>query len=200
MARLVVHPLRDTWVTPNHLTTLRLTLGLLAGAAFAAGTSRANYVGAALFVASMLLDRADGELARMTGQMSPGGHRYDLIADATSNAWAFVGIGVGLRHGGLGWWALPTGLVAGASVTAVLWLVLRTEAARGLRAAELGSFHGFDPDDAMIVVPVAVALGLAQPLLLAALVGAPLFALWLAFRLRARREAGARWPGRPGAR
>jgi phosphatidylglycerophosphate synthase len=165
--------------------------------AFAVGAPGWSAAGSGLFVVSMLLDRADGELARLTGRMSPGGHRYDLIADTTANAWAFVGIGVGLRGSGLGWWAVPMGLVAGASVAAVLWLVLRTEAARGPRAAELRAFHGFDLDDAMIVVPIAVGLDVAKPLLVASLVGAPVFAAWLAWRLRAGRGAVAGSSARP---
>lgn len=41
---------------------------------------------------------ADGELARPSGKMSRGRHLYDLIADGTSNAAVFIGIGVGLSQ------------------------------------------------------------------------------------------------------
>jgi phosphatidylglycerophosphate synthase len=181
-------------VTPNHVTTARLALGLAAGAAFAVGRGPWLAVGSVVFLASMLLDRADGELARLTGRMSRAGHRYDLVADATSNAWAFVGLGIGQRDGPLGAWAVPAGLAAGVGVAAALGLVLRREAVAGPRAAELAPAWGFDADDAMLVVPVAVLLGGALPLLVGAAIGAPVFAGWLAWRLRARPA------GRPGAR
>jgi hypothetical protein len=55
----------------------------------------------------------------------------------------------------------------------------------GARAAELRLARGFDPDDTMLIVPIAAMLGLLEPLLVAACAGAPLFALvayWLRWR------------------
>ena len=46
---------------------------------------------------SLLLDRADGELARQTGRSSLGGYRYDLVCDCIGNIVAFIGLGIGLR-------------------------------------------------------------------------------------------------------
>jgi archaetidylinositol phosphate synthase len=129
----------------------------------------------------MLLDRADGDLARLTGRTSPGGHTYDLIADSLSNALFFVGLGVGLRDGDQGLWAVPMGLLAGGAVAAILWMVMRIEETKGARAAELGGFAGFDPDDAILIAPVAIWWGMSEGLLLAAAVGAPAFALFFAW-------------------
>lgn len=185
----LVRPLARTPVRPNHLTTLRLAGGFAAAGCFAVGTSGWSAAGAGLFMLSMLLDRADGDLARLTGRTSPFGHRYDLIADAVSNAVAFVGIGIGLRGSELlGAWAPPLGVLAGLGVATVLWAVMRIEEAGGARAAEIGGIAGFDPDDAMLAVPIAVLLGWSQGLLIAAAVGAPVFALvflWL-FRRKLR--------------
>ncbi|MCH8834893.1 MAG: CDP-alcohol phosphatidyltransferase family protein, partial [Proteobacteria bacterium] len=68
---MAVRPLVGTAVTPNHLTTLRLATGLAAAGALAVGTSPWQHVGAAIFVVSLVLDRADGELARLAGKTSP---------------------------------------------------------------------------------------------------------------------------------
>jgi phosphatidylserine synthase len=189
---MAVRPLVGTRVTPNHLTTLRLATGLAAAGALAVGASPWQHVGAALFVVSLVLDRADGELARLAGKTTPWGHAYDLIADATADALVFVGLGVGLRESALGVWAIPMGVAAGAAVAAVFWLIMRIEAVEGQRAAELPSVAGFDVDDSILIVPVAVWLGGSVPLLVAATIGAPAFAVFFVrVLLRRRAAAGA---------
>ncbi len=192
IARVGVRPLVGTPVTPNHVTTLRLVTGLAATAAFAVGSRDGQVIGGAIFLFSMILDRADGELARLAGKSSAWGHKYDLVVDAFCNAVIFAGIGFGLRHGGLGHWATAMGAVAGLAVAIILWIVLRTEELAGERAAEFRSTAGFDPDDAMLVVPLTAWIGWVQGLIVAAFVGAPLFALFMYARFRRRvRETGS---------
>ena len=188
----IVRPLMPTGITPNQLTTVRVAAGAAAATALAVGSGSWPAIGAGLFVFSILLDRADGDLARLTGQTSPGGHKYDLFADSFCNAAIFVGLGIGLDDGGEGLAAIPMGIIAGASVAAILLLVIRIERLRGARAAEIGGFMGFDPDDAMLVVPAAIALGWSEQLLLAAAIGAPVFALLFVYLFRrALKDAGA---------
>jgi archaetidylinositol phosphate synthase len=74
LARRLVAPLIDSWVRPNHLTTLRLTVGLAAAAAFLPGSYGWSNVAALLLVLSNFLDHTDGELARMSGKTSRIGH------------------------------------------------------------------------------------------------------------------------------
>ncbi len=182
--RVGVRPLVGTGITPNHLTTMRLAGGLAAAVAFAVGTPGWDYAGCVLFVVALALDRADGELARLGGKTSDWGHRYDLIADSASNATAFIGIGIGLRDSVLGWWALPLGAAAGVSIALILWMTMQIETREGARAAELSGAAGFDPDDAVLVVPLAVAFGGGVPLVVAAVIGAPAFALFFYWRFR----------------
>jgi len=177
----IVQPLAKTSVTPNQLTTVRLIAGVAAAAALAVGSPFWQQAGAGIFILSMLLDRADGDLARLTGRTSPGGHTYDLIADSLSNALFFAGLGIGLRGGEQGLWAVPLGMLAGGAVAAILWMVMRIEESDGARAAELGGFAGFDPDDAILIAPIAILLGMPEGLLLAAAIGAPAFALFFAW-------------------
>ena len=183
LSRVIVLPLAKTPVTPNQLTALRLATGVGAALLFALGETW-HVHGAAAFIVSMLLDRADGELARMTGRTTPWGHTFDLVSDGICNAVVFVGVGVGARGGMLGLGAVPVGILAGLAVAAILWLVIRVEARQGARAAELGGFGGFDPDDAMLAVPVAMLLGWSDALLVAAGIGAPLFALFMFVRFQ----------------
>jgi phosphatidylglycerophosphate synthase len=180
----IVRPLAKTMVTPNQVTTVRIIAGVAAAMSLAHGSPESSIYGAVLFILSMLLDRADGDLARLTGRTSPGGHTYDLFADAFCNALIFVGLGIGLRDGGYELWAIPMGLLAGGAVATILMLVIRIENLQGARAAEIGGVFGFDPDDAMLAVPIAVMLGWSDQLLLAAAIGAPGFAVLFIFLFR----------------
>lgn len=179
-ARWVVRPLVDTGLTPNHVTTLRLATGIAAAAAFTIGDRAWDITGGVLFVLSAFLDRADGELARLSGKMSPLGHRYDLASDATCNVIAFAAIGVGLSHGPLAASALAMGAISAAAIGAIFWLAQRMESV----GEPLTSAAGFDPDDALFIVgPAAWFDGLA-PLLYAAALGAPLFLMFVLWRYR----------------
>ncbi len=180
--RILIRPLVRTPITPNHLTSLRLLCGFGAAGAFALGTPEWQSIGAIVFLVSMVLDRADGELARLSGKTSPGGHTYDLVSDALSNGLAFVGLGIGYIGTALGLWAVGLGFLAGGAVATILLMVMRAEASSGSRSAELQGAAGFDPDDAIIVVPIAVLLGGGEILLIAAAFGAPLFACFFFWR------------------
>src|SRR5271165_7108056 len=96
LARRLVAPLKDSWLTPNHLTTLRLGVGLVAAAAFTPGTYAWSNVAALLLCWSNFLDHADGELARISGKGSRIGHLYDLVSDAVVTILSFIAMGVGV--------------------------------------------------------------------------------------------------------
>lgn len=183
IARPGARLLSRTPITPNQVTTARLITGLAATGLFALGPEWNPWAGIT-YLASMILDRMDGVLARLTGRSTPWGHKYDLAVDAVCDAVVFMGIGWGLRDGVLGAWAPVLGVVAGLAVSAVFWLVFRMEALQGPRAAELGARAGFDPDDGLLAVPLAAFLGLTQPLLVAAAVGAPLFTAFMFWKFR----------------
>src|ERR1700736_6068666 len=99
LARRLVTPLKDTRATPNHLTTVRLAVGLAAAAAFVPGTYGWVNIGALLLSLSNFLDHTDGELARISGKSSRMGHLYDLTSDAAVTVLLFVGMGAGLAAG-----------------------------------------------------------------------------------------------------
>lgn len=188
-----MRPLVNTPVTPNQLTAVRLAGGVAAGIAFAMGDPGWTTAGAILFILSMFLDRADGELARLSGKTSAWGHKFDLVSDSLANALAFIGIGIGLRGSELGVWAPALGISAGVAVAVVLWFVMRLESVNGERAGEVRGFAGVDPDDAMLIVPIMMLFGGGVPLLIAAAIGAPAFALlfYILFRRALRAQATA---------
>ncbi len=186
--RPLVGRLARTPVSPDALTALRLLTGLGAASCFACGSGYLS-AGAGLFLLSMLLDRADGELARRRGRFSRFGGRFDLVADCVSTMAAFVGLGIGLAPG----WTTPRigyalGLLAAVS-TAFIFLRLNMPQA-GTGADREPPCRPFDPDDALLLVPVVVWCGGASWILLASGVLTPIAALLLAVAgLAARRRA-----------
>ena len=90
IAYRLIYPLRNTFVTPNYLTSLRLIFGILAGVFFALGEYKYSNAGAFCFVISNFLDHADGELARLKNQVTSEGHIFDLISDALVNIFLFL--------------------------------------------------------------------------------------------------------------
>jgi archaetidylinositol phosphate synthase len=181
IAEVGVNPLVATRIRPNHITVGRLLTGLGAAILFGIGTRETEFWGAGLYLLSMLLDRADGILARKQGTMSRAGHVFDLVADAVCTTIVFIGIGVGLRETWLGEVSYLLGAAAGTAVAFSFWMSMRLEAVAGTQALGLSSAGGFDPDDAMLAVPIVCALGFAQYLLLAAAGIAPIFALLLLY-------------------
>ena len=178
LARRLVRPLRHTAIHPNHVTTASLVAGVGAAALFARGTPDA--LAGALFVVSALLDHADGELARMSGKTSEFGQAYDRIADLIVKLSVFTGMGVGASGGSAGWWPALAGAAAGVAVVAIFSMRSAMLRRRGPIALRQPGAGGFEIEDILYgVAPVAWA-GLTAPFILAAGVGAPIFALWIA--------------------
>lgn len=181
--RPLVRLLIGTWVRPNHLTTLRLLSGVGACACFAVGSRAGMAWGGAAWLVSALLDRADGELARLGGLSSPGGHVYDYYVDIGVNTLFFVSVGVGLRHSWLGGWAVPLGLVSGGAVflSSVFSVLLEQRSPPGTKA--YSGRWGFDADDALYLMGPLAWLGWLGPILIGAAFGASAVMVLTAIRL-----------------
>ncbi len=192
MARVVILPLVNTPVTPNHITTLRLVTGLAACAAFAVGERSWDIWGGWLWLLSAFLDRADGELARVSGKTSPWGHKYDMVADIGVTALFFLGAGIGLRGTDLGNWAILMGALGAAGVVAaeVLAEIIDRDGTDTGEKAYPG-FWGFDFDDVLYLFAPVVWLGWQMPFVVGAAIGAPGFALLTLYRLHRHRQRKA---------
>ena len=182
LARRLVTPLIDSWVTPNHLTTLRLLVGLAAAAAFIPGTYAWSNLAALLLIVSNFLDHTDGELARMSGKTSRFGHLYDLASDAVVTISLFIAIGVGVAaKPGVDLLVAPAllGLVAGTAIALIFFLRMRIEEMLGKAATRQASLVGFETEDVLYLFPLATLSNALVPMLLAAAICAPLFAIWV---------------------
>ena len=182
VGRWLIRPLVNTPVTPNHLTTLRLLTGIAAAVAFAMGDYFWTVWGGVLYAFSALLDRAVGELARLSGKMSVGGHWFDLYADSLVNVALFIGIGIGLTESVLGHWAWKMGLLSGFSIAATFWIVFRLHESGSHPSEAFNYPDGFDLDDSLFLVCIFAWFDGLLPLLIAASVCAPLFLIFASWQ------------------
>jgi archaetidylinositol phosphate synthase len=187
LARRLVRPLSASAVTPNHLTSVRLAVGIAAALAFARGTYSSMNLGALLIVVSNFLDHTDGELARMSGKTSRLGHWYDLASDAAVTILLFASIGIGV---GRQWprvlevAPLALGTIVGIAVALIFFLRMRIESIAGKVASRQARAGGFETEDILYLVPLVTLLNGARGFLIAAAIGAPLFALWVLYDYR----------------
>jgi len=192
IARWLVTPLINTPISPNVVTTVGLLCGLAACVGFASGEKGWANWAALLYLLAELADHADGELARLADKKSHFGHVYDMAASAIGKILLFVGIGCGLRTGTFGWWAALMGLVAGVSIAAIFVLRLQLAEKAGEGSTKQANFAGFETEDVLYLVAPITWLGWLSPFLVAAVAGAPAFALFTLWQLRKARVGGCR--------
>lgn len=180
LARHLVRPLKNTRVTPNHLTTLRLLIGVAGIACIAQGGYAWTNWGALLVVLSNFVDHTDGELARISGKSSKIGHFYDLASDALITVLLFVSFGMAVANTttvteSVG--PVVRGTVAGLAVALIFFLRMRIESRVGKSGTKQASAGGFETEDVLYLLPLVTLTGGIGPFLAAASIGAPLFAV-----------------------
>ncbi|WP_087737339.1 CDP-alcohol phosphatidyltransferase family protein [Paraburkholderia piptadeniae] len=209
LARRLIMPLVDTHVTPNHLTTVRLLIGFAGGLALARGGFAWTNVGAFLIVLSNFVDHTDGELARVSGKSSRIGHFYDLASDALVTVLLFAGMGYGMTSSqvgdliGLAVSPLLLGTVAGIAVALIFFLRMRIEEMAGKAGTRQASVGGFETEDILYLLPLVTLMSGVAPFLVAASIGAPLFAVYVVIdyrrvvhRTRSAQETSHAWVSR----
>jgi len=187
LARYLVEPLKDSWVTPNHLTTVRLLIGIAAACAFTQGTYAWSNLAAFLLALSNFVDHTDGELARISGKTSRIGHLYDLASDAGVTILLFIGIGIGVGAGATQGKTtlLPPvvlGALAGSAIALIFWLRMQIEERVGKAGTKQASLAGFETEDVLYLLPLVTLCNGVAPFLSAASIGAPLFDYWRVMR------------------
>jgi archaetidylinositol phosphate synthase len=198
LVRPLVRPLIRLHVRPNHITGLHLVIGLVSLAAIAFGSDQARFWGGVAWLFSCLLDRLDGELARIGNMTSAWGHRFDYLTDMWLSALFFLALGLsvhGAHHG------LATGFGALAGLTQLLngQVAERFDRLSGDDGKVLASRWGFDADDALYILGPLGWLPTPWRLVVTLLAGVGTAAFLLLFvvrlrRLRARLAAGLHAP------
>jgi len=85
-------------VTPNQVSFLSMIVGLFAGWQFAIGSNGRLILGGLLLAVSIVLDCADGQIARLKNNGTALGRIIDGVADYVVGVAVFIGIGIGLSR------------------------------------------------------------------------------------------------------
>lgn len=185
LALIFVRPLANTPITPNHLTFVRLISGLAACYCFATGERELVIMGGWIWVLSAFLDRADGELARVSGKTSSWGHKFDMFSDSAVTSLFFVAGGIGLRHSELGDCAIALGIAGGLGVLAAEYFAEQIDKRNDDPADRAyPGFAGFDFDDVLYLFAAVAWLDWFMPFVVGASIGAPAFALLTLYKWR----------------
>jgi archaetidylinositol phosphate synthase len=188
VARLLVRPLLGTWVRPNHITVLRIAIGIAACGLLATGVGICEVWSGVLWVVTCLLDRADGELARLGDMRSDLGRALDFYSDLVLDSLWFLAMGFALRHGTLGRAAIPLGVLTCLSMLVCIGVaeLYELESAPGVK-----TFYGlrrFHPDDALFLFALFIWLHVLPWVLVAASIFTPLIAAVIGVRYLAARR------------
>jgi|GEM_PF-341929 len=186
LARLMVRPLAQTPIRPNHITGLTLLMTFGAGGLFALGDDALANWAAGLFVFARFLDHFDGELARLQGTASKFGYYFDYVVGGLSYAALFAGLGFGHFHGfnqgALGNWALLLGGAGTASALISLFsnLGIDQRTAELVEGEAIGypAWAGFELEDGIYLIAPVTWLGFLTPFFVAAGIGATIYCLW----------------------
>ena len=122
------------WNVPNALTTLRIVMVPFFGWALLVDDGQSllwRTVAWVLFVAAMITDKVDGDIARSRNLITNFGKIADPIADKALTGMAFVGLSI---IGELWWWVTVLVLVREWGITLLRFWVIR----HGVIAASSG--------------------------------------------------------------
>lgn len=108
----ITRRLVGTRITPNAMTLVSLTIGLLGSPFFLSAEPLLQIAGSLLFLTHSILDGCDGELARLTFQESPTGARLDFWGDNLVHVAVFGCMAVGWSRSEDSPWPLLLGALA----------------------------------------------------------------------------------------
>jgi phosphatidylglycerophosphate synthase len=108
----IARALAPTRVSPDAVTLASLVVGLVAGHLFWYARVWLDATGVLLFVASDILDSADGQLARLRGTSTRTGRILDGVSDSLRFVNLYAHLGARLYVAGWGWGGVALALAA----------------------------------------------------------------------------------------
>ncbi len=149
LAFLFVKAIYRTRITPNQITLYSISVGVAAGVCFGFGTPGVIEAGAAFYILSIILDCADGQLARLKKNGTRMGRLLDGLVDYITETCVFLGVSIGLRPEGWRddrWWILIAAMVASTICHAMMLDYYRNRfmnVVNGFPAYENEDYHSF---------------------------------------------------------
>jgi phosphatidylglycerophosphate synthase len=146
LSRPVTRAAISLGITPNQISVASLLVGLVSAWCFGLGTAVAALAGLFIYVAAVVLDHADGEVARLTLAESRVGEWLDILVDTIVHAALVIAMGLtaqriagsGAILGIIG----AVGIIASATV-AKLWPGTGATTPAAMMLENLGSRDGF---------------------------------------------------------
>lgn len=101
-------------LTPNTITILGIILGVIAGHLYYYNSLLINTIGILVYIFADILDSADGQLARLTGQISKTGRIFDGVATNLISISVYLHLCLRALNNDFGWYIFIFGAIAGA--------------------------------------------------------------------------------------
>ncbi len=105
--------LAKTPLTPNQITVMSMSFGILSGIFLSIGAYESVIWGVIFYELACLFDNCDGEIARLKNLKSELGAKLDMICDVATDGAFFIGIFIGAFK-----WNIPGPL------TVLFWIAL----------------------------------------------------------------------------
>jgi phosphatidylglycerophosphate synthase len=163
-------------ITPNPISVASLVVGLLAAWCLWLGTAGAAVAGLAVYVTAVVLDHADGEVARLTLTESRVGEWLDIAVDTIVHAAMVVAMGLTAERIAGGGAAL--GIIGALGVVAKRWPATDATDSIGTTLQNLGSRDGFYTMLVLFITALAIAPAALPWLMIIVALGS--HAYWLA--------------------
>ncbi|MGH7365657.1 MAG: CDP-alcohol phosphatidyltransferase family protein, partial [Candidatus Rokuibacteriota bacterium] len=183
----ITRRLVGTRITPNAMTLVSLTIGLLGAPFFLSTEPVHQLIGSLLFLTHSILDGCDGELARLKFLESPTGARLDFWGDNLVHVAVFGGMAVGWTLAAGSPWPLALGALAITGTAASAYLVSRHGGAAAGPTGRLAEAVA-NRDFIYLVILLAV-FGKAYWFLIPVALGTPIFMMLVRWGAGRRRTA-----------
>lgn len=178
-----------TGITPNAMTLVSLTIGLLGAPFFLSPEPLHQLVGSLLFLTHSVLDGCDGELARLKFQESPIGARLDFWGDNLVHVAVFGCMAGGWSTAAGSLWPLLLGAAAITGTAASAYLVAHRDGGGAVAGPTGRLADAIANRDFIYLVLVLACFGKAQWFLVPVALGTPIFMMLVRWGARRRRPA-----------
>lgn len=183
----ITRRLVGTRITPNAMTLVSLSIGLLGAPFFLSAEPLQQIVGSLLFLTHSILDGCDGELARLKFQESPMGARLDFWGDNLVHVAVFGCMAMGWTLAAASLWPLLLGALAITGTAASAYLVAHRDGAAAAAGPPGRLADAVANRDFIYLVLLLACFGRAHWFLIPVALGTPIFMMlvrWGAGRRR----------------